>query len=218
MLKVTAASEISSICPCSVPEVFEELETSERAIRNLVKATIPRLLRSDSHALLVEEMEVCSGRARVDLAVIGNHLIGIELKGPKDDVSRLPGQAKAYSQCFDRVVLVVHESLVDKARPLVPDWWGLAVSLHKNGKLTYKFERRPKPNPGLDLDALLSLLWREEMDSLLVDLLGSTPKPRATKKTIRAELIAQIEPPALRYAGLKKLRERTDWRTIPVHQ
>lgn len=218
MLKASVAPEITTIGTYSVPEMLDEVETSERAIRDLVKAEIPRLLRSDSHALLVEEMEVCSGRARVDLAIIGNYLIGIELKGPKDDVNRLPGQAKAYSQCFDRVVLVVHESLVDKARPLVPDWWGLAVSSHENGKLTYKFERRPKPNPGLDIDALLSLLWREEIDSLLVDLLGSTPKPRATKKTIRAELISQIEPPALRYAGLKKLRERTDWRTIPVHQ
>lgn len=218
MLKENPASDLNSICACPEPQVFEELETSEREIRNLVKAQIPRLLRNDAHALLVEEMEVCSGRARVDLAIIGNRLIGIELKGPKDDVSRLPGQAKAYSQCFDHVVLVVHESLVDKARPLVPNWWGLVVSLHVDGKLTYKFERRPKPNPGLDLDALLSLLWREEIDSLLVDLLGSTPKPRATKKSIRAELIAQIGRTALRYAGLKKLRERTTWRTIPVHQ
>jgi hypothetical protein len=32
-------------------------------------------------------MEVCSGRTRIDLAVIADRLIGIEIKGPKDDVT-----------------------------------------------------------------------------------------------------------------------------------
>jgi len=88
-----------------------ELEITEQDIRSRVKAKIPRLLKKTHDALLIEEMEVCQGRARVDIAVIADFLIGIEIKGPKDNVSRLPGQVRAYSQCFDRVVLVVDESL-----------------------------------------------------------------------------------------------------------
>lgn len=218
MDNVFVALDVSTTCAASAQEGPSEFDTSERALRELVKTEIPRLLKRDADALLVEEMEVCSGRARVDLAVIGDHLIGIELKGPKDDVTRLPRQVEAYSRCFDRVVLVVHETLLEKATPLVPDWWGLVVSMHEGGKFTHRFERRPKQNPNLDMDALLSLLWREEIDSLLTDLLGSVPKPRSTKKTLRAELISRIEPPALRFAGLRKLRERVDWRTVPVHQ
>lgn len=218
MDNVFVVPDIGTICAASALEGPDEFDESERALRDLVKTQIPRLLRHDAGALLVEEMEVCSGRARVDLAVIGDHLIGIELKGPKDDVTRLPRQVEAYSRCFDRVVLVVHETLLEKAKPLVPDWWGLVVSIHEGGKLTHRFEQRPKQNPNLDMDALLSLLWREEIDSMLTDLLGSVPKPRSTKKTLRAELISRIEPPALRFAGLRKLRERADWRTVPVHQ
>src|SRR5690242_7488403 len=100
-------------------------DITERAIRTFVRARLRRLVQSRSRAFLVEEMEVCSGRARIDLAVIGDRLIGIEIKGPQDSVTRLPDQAKAYSQCFDQVVLVVHESLAEKARPLIPYWWGL---------------------------------------------------------------------------------------------
>jgi len=192
------------------------LELSERVIRDFVKAKIPNHIKSNS-ALLVEEMEVCSGRARVDLAIICDHLIGIELKGPKDDVSRLPGQVKAYSQCFDRVILVVHESLVQKARPLIPSWWGLVISMQRNDQLVYKFEKRPKPNPNLDLDALLSLLWRDEIDSLLIDLLGRNAQQRATKKTIREELITNVGRQVLHREGLKKLRDRTNWRSVPLH-
>lgn len=191
-------------------------ELSEQEIRAFVKTQVPRLLQSRSRAFLVEEMEVCSGRARIDLAVIGDHLIGIEIKGPKDDVSRLPGQVRAYSECFDLVVLVVHEDLAQKADALIPDWWGLVVGMQKEGRIRYRFERRPEPNPSLNLEKLLSLLWRHEIDALLSVLLGGTPKPRATKRMIRAELLAQIEPPVLRHASLQKLRERTDWRCVPI--
>lgn len=173
-------------------------------------------MRNLPRAFLVEEMEVCSGRARIDLAVIGDRLIGIEIKGPRDDVTRLPGQAKAYSQCFDRVVLIVHESLATKARALIPDWWGLITGRQVDGRIRYRVERRPEPNPNSNLEKILALLWREEIDALLADLLGSNPKPRATKKSIRAELLKQVEPPILHHASLRKLRERTEWRGVPL--
>jgi hypothetical protein len=191
-------------------------DITEQAIRTFVKARLPRLVQSQSRAFLVEEMEVCSGRARIDLAVIGDRLIGIEIKGPQDSVTRLPGQVKAYSQCFDQVVLIVHESLATKARALIPDWWGLIAGRQADGRIRYRVERRPETNPSLNLEKVLSLLWREEIDALLADLLGSNPKPRATKKSIRAELLAQVEPPVLHHASLRKLRERTEWRGVPI--
>ncbi|MBI2319865.1 MAG: sce7726 family protein, partial [Betaproteobacteria bacterium] len=151
---------------------------ADRALRELTKAEISRYLHKRASVVMVEEMEVCSGRARVDLAVISDQLIGIEIKSGKDDVTRLPAQAEAYSRCFDRVVLVVDESLVAKAAPLIPTWWGLVVTFQQDDRLTYVFERRPRRNPHLDLDALLALLWREEVAALLGDLLGISAQPR----------------------------------------
>jgi hypothetical protein len=191
-------------------------EISEREIRAFIKLQIPKWVRHGSRAFLVEEMEVCSGRARIDLAVISDQLIGIEIKGPKDDVARLPGQANAYSQCFDRVVLVTHEDLASKAITLIPDWWGIVVGERRNCRLRYRFLRRAEPNPCLNLEMRLALLWRDEIDALLCSLVGGVPKPRATKKSIRAELISRIDRPLLQYASLQKLRERMDWRWIPV--
>lgn len=193
-------------------------ETTEQFLRDLVKSELPRLVRSRSRALLVEEMEVCLGRARVDLAVIADRLIGIEIKGPKDDVTRLPHQALAYSRCFDRVVLLVDESLFEKARLLIPAWWGIVVAMRRQGEFEYRFERRTRPNPDLDIEALLSLLWREEIDALTKDLLGTTTKPRIAKREIRMELCKQVEVNVLRHACLNKLRDRSDWRTVPIHE
>jgi hypothetical protein len=189
---------------------------TEQAIRAFVKARLPRLVQSQSRALLVEEMEVCSGQARIDLAVIGDRLIGIEIKGPQDSVTRLPNQAKAYSQCFDQVVLLVHESLAAKALSLIPYWWGLIAGEQVNGRIRYRVERRPQTNPNVDLDKVLSLLWRDEIDALRHDFLGSNSTPKATKKAIRAELLPQVEPSLLHQASLRKLRERTEWRSVPI--
>lgn len=191
-------------------------DITEQAIRTFVKARLPRLVQSRSRALLVEEMEVCSGRARIDLAVIGDRLIGIEIKGPQDSVTRLPDQAKAYSQCFDQVVLLVHESLAEKALPLIPYWWGLIAGRQVDDRIRYRVERRPETNPSVDLDEVLSLLWRAEIDALRYDLLGSNSRPRATKKSIRAELLPQVERSVLHQASLRKLRERTEWRGVPI--
>ena len=201
----------------SSPKV-DQAGITEQYLRDFVKSEAPRLVRSRTRALMVEEMEVCLGRARVDIAIIADRLIGIEIKGPKDDVSRLPHQALAYSKCLDRVVLLVDESLVDKARPLVPTWWGIVIAMHGNGEFEYRFERRPRPNPDLDIEALLSLLWREEIDALMQDLLGTTTKPRATKRAIRKELCNQVDVDVLRLASLDKLRDRSHWRTVPIYE
>lgn len=192
-------------------------EVTEQFLRDFAKSEVHRLVRSRNPAVLVEEMGVCLGKARVDLAIIADRLIGIEIKGPKDDVSRLPHQVLAYSKCFDRVVLLVDESLVDKARPLIPAWWGLVVAMHGGGEFEHRFERRPRPNPDLDIDALLSLLWREEIDALTQELLGTATKPRATKHAVRTELCKQIDVGVLRHASLNKLRDRSDWRAVPIH-
>jgi hypothetical protein len=194
----------------------ETADVSEREIRAFIKAQIPRWIRNRSLTYLVEEMEVCSGRARIDLALISDQLIGIEIKGPKDDVTRLPGQVNAYSQCFDRVVLVTHENLASKAVALIPDWWGIIVGKQQNCRLRYYFMRRPEANPALNLEMRLALLWRDEINALLSSLTGYSAKPRATKKSVRAELISRIDASLLQDASLQKLRERADWRWVPV--
>src|SRR4051812_27781071 len=151
-------------------------DVTEQAIRTSVKARLPRLIQSLSKAFLVEEMEVCSGRARIDLAIIGDRLIGIEIKGPQDNVRRLPGQAEAYSQCFDQVILIVHESLALKARTLVPEWWGLVAVGEVDSRVHYRFERRPASNPRMNIEKVLSLLWRDELGALFSDFLGMETK------------------------------------------
>jgi hypothetical protein len=164
-------------------------------------------------ALVVEEMEVCSGRARIDFAVIADELIGIEIKGPNDSVARLPRQAAAYSQCFDVVVLVVHESLLKKAEALVPNWWGIVSGREVGSRTRYRFSRLPGKNPRRDLQQLLALLWREELTALLEQLCGCAALPKESKGALRMRIAASAGAGELHRAILAKLKGRTEWRT-----
>lgn len=190
--------------------------SAEQLLRSAVKAELSRFVRGSLPAVVVEEMEVCAGRARIDVALITDTLTGIEIKSADDTVARLPGQVQAYSQCFDRVVLVIDEALAPKAKPMLPDWWGLVVSGLGGDPVAYEFQRRPRRNPQLNLESLLALLWKDEAASLLAELLAVTVSQRVTKKVIRAKLLEHLPPAVLRSAGVRKLRERTAWRSVPL--
>jgi hypothetical protein len=189
---------------------------TESSLRARIKTEVRGLVRERCAAVLVEELEVAR-RARVDLAIISDRLIGIEIKGPKDDVSRLPGQVAAYSECFERVVLVVHESLAERALPLVPKWWGVVVAREGSTGLEWSFERRPRPNPAVQPNVFLSLLWREEICVLHQRLIGGDADAKATKRDLRDQLLAKAKFGAVRRAALACLRQRKGWRGTLVH-
>jgi hypothetical protein len=167
-------------------------------------------------ALLIEEMEVCSGKARVDMAIICDRLIGIEIKGPNDDLHRLSWQVSQYSRCFDHVVLVVHDGLAGAARELIPAWWGIVVGTAQEEAYKYRLLRRPRKNLNLDAEATLALLWREEITDLWRDLLGEPLPKKASKRNLRQQLVSAVTSHKLRCAGISLLKARREWRAISI--
>lgn len=189
---------------------------NENQIRQDMKAQLPRLLGKTTKARLVEEMEICAGKARADMAVIADRLIGIEIKGPRDNLNRLPGQVDQYSKCFDEVLLVVHEQLAKDAIRLVPQWWGVIVGSEKDGTNSYDLKRQPAQNRCVDVDSVLALLWRQEIDALFVQFLGVASPIRTSKRKLRERLLADSSLSALKCAGIDLLRERKDWRSVAI--
>jgi len=189
---------------------------TENQIRSDIKARIPRFLRSDDDMRLVEEMEICAGKARVDMAVISDRLIGIEIKGPQDSLRRLPRQVDQYSKCFDQVMLVVHELHAKGAIRIIPQWWGVVVGTDNNGGNSYHLERQASMNCHVDLDVVLSLLWRPELEELCNKFLQVTPSVRDSKRKLRSQLLKDIVPDELKAAGINMLRLRQGWRSVPI--
>lgn len=189
---------------------------TEQKIRSDIRAEITNRFSRHPGTRVIEEMEVCSGKARVDVAVISDLLIGIEIKGPSDDLHRLPGQASQYSRCFDQMVLVVHDRLAGAAAKLVPTWWGIVVGAECGNSYTYRLRRRPRKNPEAKADAVLSLLWRVEIARLWAELFLTAAPAKASKKRLRYELLSTFSTERLRAAGISLLKNRLDWRALPV--
>src|SRR5579859_6616820 len=93
-------------------------------IRQTLMNEMCRLHQGDSETLIVEELGLCQGIARVDLAVVNGSLHGYEIKSERDTLARLPGQTDIYNRALDFVTLVIAPIHSEKIGNIVPSWWG----------------------------------------------------------------------------------------------
>lgn len=182
-----------------------------------VRQTLRDVLRQwhgpEPHARIVEEFGIGNGDVRVDLVAIDDWLHGYEIKSDADTLTRLPTQARRYSQVLDRVTLVVGERHHSRAKRLVPEWWGVMTAVPIRPGLVRLYPDRPgEANPQVDPFALAGLLWREEALEVLesMDALGglrSRARPFLFNRMIQIFSLEELH-------GLVrgKLKSRTDWR------
>ena len=152
-------------------------------VRKAVHAKVLRAHRGDPDTLVIDELGLCQGDARVDIAVVNGFLAGFEIKSQQDTLERLPHQVEVYGRVLDRVTLVSAERHLDHAMHVIPDWWGVKVAkMGPRGAVALRTQRRPRLNPALISSEILQLLWREEAIALLEELgraRGLRSKPRA---------------------------------------
>ncbi|WIB68098.1 sce7726 family protein [Curtobacterium sp. MCBD17_035] len=178
---------------------------------DLRAALLSQLARGRRQQYIVEEMGI-AGEARVDVALIGDHLHGFEIKSERDSLRRLPSQVEVFSRVFDYVTLVVDTRHLDGARRIIPDWWGVteACTIRSGMRLVRRSQARR--NRTLDPWYLTSLLWRDEALEVLASL-GSDRGMRSKNGTqLRRALVEQVSTNALRDAVRSRLQLRPDWR------
>ena len=99
-----------------------ESEIRDAEVRPALRAYLDQRQSAHPDTLVVEELGLCQGRARIDLATVSDVLHGYEIKSPRDRLTRLTSQAATYDRVFDRVTLVVGPQHVASALKLVPRW------------------------------------------------------------------------------------------------
>lgn len=176
-------------------------------------ALMPRLRawHPESDVLVVDELDLL-GQVRVDVAVVNGALRGYEIKSARDTLRRLPRQVEIYSQILDYACLVVAECHLEAARALVPSWWEIAVVVQDAGTLRIDRQRPGTPNPSVDPQALVQLLWHEEALELLAERgmdRGVRTKPR---RHAWDRLVERLERHELRAAVRWQLKNRRGWR------
>ena len=183
----------------------------DRDVRNAILEMLDREHSGDIHTRIVEEMGIWSGTVRIDVAVINGEITGFELKSDRDTLDRLPAQANVYSRVFDRVYLVAGTRHLEKARQLVPKWWGIIAATGTTDGVRLLQTRTAKKNPGPDPYLRAQLLWKDEALSVLENyglLKGYKSKPI---RIVHERLAKELTFEDLSFCVREALKQRPQW-------
>ncbi len=180
---------------------------TEREIRRAVIAD----MKSDPHALVVEELALTYYGARIDVSSVNGVLSGVEIKTDFDSLDRLGDQAVAYNQVFDFVTLVVGGKHFPKVLDSIPIWWGISVAESENGNTVLQIIREPGRNPSPEPIAIASLLWKDELLRVIRNC-GVVVGERYTRRDLIHSLSQLLDLDSLRDSVRECLLCRVNWR------
>lgn len=131
-------------------------------IRRTLLASITEQHPFDDGTIVVEELGLCQGTARVDVAAVNGTIHGYEIKSARDTLGRLEGQISVYSRVLTHVTVVAAENHIPGVLAAVPSWWGVSVARDDGDQVQISSVRNATQNSDVDPLALVQLLWREE--------------------------------------------------------
>jgi hypothetical protein len=136
-------------------------------IRPALRAQLRAKYSRQPDTVITEELGLCRGRVRVDLAVVNGLLHGYEIKSDRDSLRRLDMQVDFYGRVLDRATVVVGERHLAQVLEQVPPWWGVMRLVAGRRHVGFKTVRSGQRNPGGDPRALVELLWLSDGLALL---------------------------------------------------
>jgi hypothetical protein len=142
---------------------------TDAAIRKVIHVEIIPEIIGTFPSKVVDEMSICCGEARVDIAVINGKMHGFEIKSEADTLVRLESQILAYNQVFDTMTIICGRNHLDSIEKLVPDWWGIYSVKINFGRVELTKFRCAEVNQSVCRLALAQLLWKSEMIALLAE-------------------------------------------------
>ena len=182
-------------------------------IRHALHAALEAEHAGEPDTLVVNELGICQGAARVDVAVINGSINGFEIKSDADRLHRLDRQSEAYGTVLDTVTLVTSKRHLAAARRQIPYWWGIIEARKSDEGVELKRIRKSRPNRKQQPEAIARFLWRDEALAMLSEYgldKGMLSKPRSV---LWARLAAELNPADLADGVRAALKHREDWRS-----
>jgi hypothetical protein len=190
-----------------------EINMNAEQIRQSLHRKMLLRYHKDKDTRVVNELGLKHGRSRADIAVINDYLIGFEIKSDVDSLKRLDLQIESYNSVFDRVTLVVGLNHLREAKMLIPQWWGITSAIEGYvGEINFETIRTEEMNPSVDDFSVAQLLWRNEVQEILINF-GVIGKVLKQKRSILYRvLIDSLESQVLRSVVRKYIMNRRNWR------
>lgn len=138
---------------------FDYMKINDREIRLFLNNRL-----NDYHDCVVfNEFETASYKARADVVAVNGHIHGYEIKSDYDNLLRLENQIVEYDKNFEMNTIVVGEKHLKKTISIVPEYWGIIEVINNNSKIEFKFSRRAKLNPNVELRDVLAHMTKIEL-------------------------------------------------------
>ena len=168
---------------------------------------------NDPRCLVIDELGLCQGSARIDVAVLNGKVHGYEIKSDMDTLERVESQLSVYIKIFDHLTFVVGEKHRVNIEEKIPDWCGISM-VFRNGKDEIKLKqiRRAKRNKNVDPYSLVQLLWKDEAIALLRQFGNSGGLQNKSRKVLWERLATDVPSPQLNKYIRETLKSRKDWR------
>jgi len=192
---------------------FAKKRITDSDIRRTIHANLIPDIVGDSFSRVVDEMSICAGDARVDIAVINGKLHGFEIKSEADTLARLEGQISAYNRVFDTMTIICGENHLDAVIEIIPAWWGIYSVKYNYSTVQLTRVRYTEINQDVCGLALAQLLWKSELTALLNEAginKGISSKPCRLLWEIVAKTFSTD---TLQTKVRELLKIRADWRS-----
>lgn len=191
------------------------MKTRDVDIRKFLQIKLKCEYQEDPDTKIIDELGLCQGEARIDIAVVNGFMHGYEIKSESDTLDRLPSQINVYNKVLDTVTVITGRCHICNIVKLIPCWWGLKEVEQDSDEIVRLVTiREPKYNPHVDAFSLVQLLWREEAIDVLKEIgleKGFLSKPR---RIIWERLAQSIPLNTLQYLVREKIKSRKNWRVV----
>jgi len=187
----------------------------DQEIRLALRDKLEAIHADESDTAIIDELSLCQGNARVDVAVVNGSFSGYEIKSDRDTLARLPNQLAAYELCFDTMTMVVGRKHVAKCRETLPTWWGIWEAVPTPDGVKFSCWREPIANTKITPERVVQLLWKSELREALQGI-GITTPAKASRRELWATLIAAVSQTELFRIVRNRIRARGDWRSGPT--
>lgn len=145
------------------------MKTRDSDIRRSLNEQLKYNFKDDSSTLIINELCLCQGDVRADVAVINGAIHGYEIKSDSDTLERLPKQIEFYNKVFDTITVVTGDIHFERVKSMIPKWWGICLAKVTNDSTNVTLEtfRETLPNKNVEAISLIQFLWREELLEIL---------------------------------------------------
>lgn len=174
-----------------------------------VQSLHPGIRFYDEVGVLVNKQTRYGSGSFLDLFGVGDTLVGVEIKSDKDTFTRLQRQASYYEANCDVTYVAVGERLLKKMHE-IPSNFGILLCYDGGDVIQVELVRESTASPPT-LEALYSLLWRDELIHLLRlhDLYKGMSKARVYQMLEVLAPLGEVVRPQI-----KKLLYERDWKTF----